>query len=116
MISGCIRVMLDRKALDLRSQPLARSQPGIGPGHPLRAVFVACEGAQFLQLRNGAFGIKTHGRRLEMTGLTFQRLATPALANKLAVAHLNRASHSNDGRATFNLHAFETTIVVVHMM
>src|SRR5581483_2430256 len=56
-ISGRIVMVLHRQILDLGLEPLARLEPGIGPCEALRAVFVAGERAQFLQVGDGSLGV-----------------------------------------------------------
>ncbi len=53
-------MMLHGKALDLGLKPLARFHPRFGPRHALRAILVACQLAQFFEIRDGLFGVKTH--------------------------------------------------------
>src|ERR1700719_2411871 len=54
-------MMFDGKLGKFFRKPLASAQPRIGPGHPLRSVFVAGQRTQFLQFGDGAFGVKRHG-------------------------------------------------------
>src|SRR3984957_4999442 len=53
-------MMLNRKLGKFFREPLASAQPRIGPGHPLRSVFIAGQRTKFFQFGNGAFGIKRH--------------------------------------------------------
>src|SRR5215510_10252012 len=51
--------------------------------------------------------------QLEMRRLALQHFAAAALADELAVAHLDFAPHGHDRGTAFNVHAFETIVVVV---
>ena len=59
-IARGVVVVLHRKSVELRREPLARLQPGVGPGDALRAVFVRRQCAKLLQFGDGSFGIQAH--------------------------------------------------------
>ena len=56
-----IRMGLDRQPRELRLQPGAGLHPHGRERHALRAVLVAGQGAQFLELGDGALGVQRHG-------------------------------------------------------
>ena len=61
VVAGGVVVMFDREVAEFLCEPLARFQPGVGPGDALRAVCVAGQGAEFFQFGDGAFRIEGHG-------------------------------------------------------
>src|SRR5262249_5188771 len=60
VVGGRIVMMLDGQTAQLGSEPLARFEPGVGPGDALRPVCVAGEGAEFFELGYCAFRIECH--------------------------------------------------------
>ncbi len=54
--------------------------------------------------------------RLEIRGSALQHAAATAFADELAIADLNFAANSHDGRATSDLHAFKTVVIVIGVL
>ena len=58
-VAGGVEMMLDRELCQLGCEPVARFEPGVGPGEALRAVGVGGELAQFFQVGDRAFWIQS---------------------------------------------------------
>jgi len=61
VVSGRVVVMLDRKLGEFFGEPFAGTEPRVGPGDALGAVFVGGEGAEFFEFGDGTLGMKRHG-------------------------------------------------------
>ena len=64
LVAGLVDLLLDSGSLELSGEPLARLLPRLGPRDPLRAVLVAGQLPELLQLRDRSLRVERHGREL----------------------------------------------------
>ena len=64
LVPRLVDLLLERDAVELAAQPLARRRPGLGPGDALRAVLVAGQLLELAQLRDGAGRLERHAATL----------------------------------------------------
>ena len=104
LVARLVELVLERQAVELAPQPLARRRPGVRPGDPLRAVLVAGQLTQLLQLGDGSRGIERHGAMLtraaecgkhpRMASIAVDRTTTP----RIGAVHGARAGRARRGR------------------
>src|SRR6185295_10247302 len=64
LVPGLVGLLLDTQRLELPGEPLAGSDPRVGPRDTLGAFFIAGELPKLVQLLDGAAGGERHGGQL----------------------------------------------------